>query len=72
MNQFAIGQRVELKTCTNFPGTVKRYVRGRVAVVFDDFRNDAPKTFREESLQHTDAETFAENQLERSSSRRTS
>jgi hypothetical protein len=50
-NPFSIGERVVLKACTDFPGTVTGFERGRVEVLFDDFRNDAPKAFRPESLQ---------------------
>jgi hypothetical protein len=50
MNPFSIGQRVELRFCPGPPGTVKALVRGRVAVLFDDFRDQPAKTFRAESL----------------------
>jgi hypothetical protein len=51
MNPFSIGERVALKSCTDSPGTVTGFGRGKVEVLFDDFRNDAPKAFRPECLQ---------------------
>lgn len=51
MNPFSIGERVSLKSCTDSPGTVTGFGRGKVEVLFDDFRNDAPRAFRPESLQ---------------------
>jgi hypothetical protein len=51
MTPFRIGERVVLKACTDFPGTVTGFGRGKVEVLFDDFRNDAPRVFRVESLQ---------------------
>jgi len=51
MNLFSIGERVALKSCADFPGTVTGFGRGKVEVLFDDFRNDAPKAFRPDSLQ---------------------
>jgi hypothetical protein len=53
MNRFSIGERVVLKACTDFPGTVTGVGRGKVAVRFDDFSNEAPKAFRPDSLQLT-------------------
>ena len=50
-NPFSVGERVALKSCTDFPGTVTGFGRGKVEVLFDDFRNDAPRAFRPESLQ---------------------
>jgi uncharacterized protein YodC (DUF2158 family) len=51
MNPFSIGERVELKSCTDLPGTVTGIVYGKVEVRFDDFSNEAPKAFRPDSLQ---------------------
>ena len=51
MNPFSIGERVVLKACTDFPGTVTGFGHGRVQVRFDDFSNEAPKALRPESLQ---------------------
>lgn len=51
MSAFRIGERVELITCPNFPGTVTGFGHGKVQVRFDDFGNEPPKTFRPESLQ---------------------
>jgi hypothetical protein len=51
MTPFSIGERVALKSCTDFPGTVTGFERGKVEVLFDDFRNDGPKAFRPGSLQ---------------------
>ena len=51
MTAFRIGERVALKSCTDFPGTVTGFERGKVEVLFDDFRNDAPRAFRPDSLQ---------------------
>jgi hypothetical protein len=51
MSSFRIGERVALKSCTDSPGTVTGFGRGKVQVLFDDFRTDAPKAFRSDSLQ---------------------
>jgi hypothetical protein len=51
MNPFSIGERVVLKACTDFPGTVTGVGYGKVQVRFDDFRNETPRAFRPESLQ---------------------
>lgn len=51
MNPFSIGERVALKSCTDSPGTVTGFGRGKVEVLFDDFRNDDPRAFRPDSLQ---------------------
>jgi hypothetical protein len=51
MNLFSIGERVVLKACTDFPGTVTGLMNGRVQVRFDDFSNEPPKALRSESLQ---------------------
>jgi hypothetical protein len=51
MNAFRVGDRVVLKASADFPGTVVGLVYGRFEVVFDDFRNEAPKAFRPDSLQ---------------------
>jgi hypothetical protein len=51
MNPFSIGERVVLKACTDFPGTVTGLGHGKVEVRFDDFRNEAPKALRPDSLQ---------------------
>jgi hypothetical protein len=51
MNAFRIGERVELISCPNFPGTVTGFTHGKVHVRFDDFRNEPPKVFRPDSLQ---------------------
>jgi hypothetical protein len=53
MTPFQLGERVELISCPNFPGTVTGFVCGKVQVRFDDFRNEPPKAFRPESLQLT-------------------
>jgi len=50
MNLFSIGERVALKSCADFPERYRVW-RGKVEVLFDDFRNDAPKAFRPDSLQ---------------------
>jgi hypothetical protein len=51
MTAFRVGERVELISCPNFPGTVTRFAHGKVHVRFDDFSNEQPKTFRPDSLQ---------------------
>ena len=51
INPFSIGERVVLKACTDFPGTVTAVGYGKVQVRFDDFRNEAPKAFPPDSLQ---------------------
>ena len=51
MNAFRIGERVELISCPNFPGTVTGFTHGKVHVRFDDFRNEPAKAFRPDSLQ---------------------
>jgi hypothetical protein len=51
MNPFSVGDRVVLKACMDFPGTVTGFGHGKVEVLFDDFRNDAPRAFRPDSLQ---------------------
>jgi hypothetical protein len=51
MNPFSIGERVALKSCTDVLGTVTGLVHGKVHVQFDDFRNEAPKAVRPDSLQ---------------------
>jgi hypothetical protein len=51
MTAFRIGERVALKSCTDSPGTVTGFGRGKVEVLFDDFSNDAPKALRPDSLQ---------------------
>ncbi len=53
MNSFRIGERVELISCPNFPGTVTGCMHGKVQVRFDDFSNEPPKAFRPDSLQLT-------------------
>jgi hypothetical protein len=53
MSQLSVGERVELRSCTGLPGTVTGFDRGRVQVLFDDFRNEPAKLFRPESLQST-------------------
>jgi hypothetical protein len=51
LTAFRIGERVELISCPNFPGTVTGFVHGKVQVRFDDFSNEPPKALRSESLQ---------------------
>ena len=51
MTVFRVGERVALNSCTDSPGTVTGFGRGKVEVLFDDFRNDAPRAFRPDSLQ---------------------
>ena len=51
MNPFSIGERVDLRFCPGPAGTVTAFVRGKVNVCFDDFRNEPTKVFRPESLQ---------------------
>lgn len=51
MTAFRLGERVELISCPNFPGTVTGFVHGKVHVRFDDFRNEPPKAFRPDNLQ---------------------
>jgi hypothetical protein len=51
LNPFRVGDRVELVSCPNFPGTVTGFVRGKVQIRFDDFKNEDPKGFRPESVQ---------------------
>jgi hypothetical protein len=51
MSAFPIGERVELISCPDFPGTVIGFTRGKVQVQFDDFKNEEPKAFRPDSLQ---------------------
>ena len=53
MKPYAIGERVELISCPNFPGTVTGFVHGKVHVRFDDFSSEQPKAFRPDSLQLT-------------------
>ena len=53
MNAFRLGERVELISCPNFPGTVTGFGHGKVHVRFDDFRGEPPKAFRPDSLQLT-------------------
>jgi hypothetical protein len=53
MTAFRLGERVELISCENFPGTVTGFIYGRVQVRFDDFSNESPRSFRPESLQLT-------------------
>jgi hypothetical protein len=53
MNSFRIGERVELISCPNFPGTVTGFTHGKVQVRFDDFRSEQPRAFRPDSLQLT-------------------
>jgi len=50
MNLFAIGDRVELKSCPGIHGTVTGFRRGSVHVRFDDFLN-ACSILRPTSLQ---------------------
>ena len=50
MNAFAIGDRVELKSCPGVHGTVTGFKRGSVHVRFDDFLN-ACSILRPGSLQ---------------------
>jgi hypothetical protein len=47
---FSVGARVELRFCPGPAGTVTALIRGRVQVLFDDFRDQPPKAFRPESL----------------------
>ena len=54
MSAFRVGERVELISCPNFPGTVTGFGHGRVQVRFDDFINEPPKSFRPDSLQLTE------------------
>jgi hypothetical protein len=51
MSAFPIGERVELISCPDFPGTVTGFLRGKIQVTFDDFKNEEPKAFRPDSLQ---------------------
>jgi hypothetical protein len=51
MNPFSVGDRVELKSCTGFLGTVTGFTRGSVLVAFDDLCNEPPKAFPQTSLQ---------------------
>jgi hypothetical protein len=51
MNSFSVGERVELISCPNFPGTVTGFTHSKVQVSFDDFRSEPPKVFRPDSLQ---------------------
>jgi hypothetical protein len=51
MGAFRLGERVELISCPNFPGTVTGFTHGKVQVRFDDFSTELPKTFRPDSLQ---------------------
>jgi hypothetical protein len=51
MNCFAIGDRVELKSCPGVHGTVTGFKRGSVQVQFDDFTNEPAKALRQASLQ---------------------
>jgi hypothetical protein len=51
MSAFRVGERVELISCPNFPGTVTGFTHGKIHVRFDDFRNEPPKAFRPDSLQ---------------------
>lgn len=51
MTAFRIGERVALKSCADFPGTVTGIVYGKVEVRFDDLSNESPRSFRPESLQ---------------------
>jgi hypothetical protein len=53
LNAFRIGERVDLISCPNFPGTVTGFDHGKVQVRFDDFSNEPPKAFRPDSLQLT-------------------
>jgi hypothetical protein len=53
MSAFRVGERVELISRPNFPGTVTGIVYGKVQVRFDDFSNEPSKTFRPDSLQLT-------------------
>jgi hypothetical protein len=53
MSAFRIGERVELISCLNFPGTVTGLGHGKVQVRFDDFSDEPPKAFRPDSLQLT-------------------
>jgi hypothetical protein len=53
MTAFRIGERVELISCPNLPGTVTGFGHGKVQVWFDDFSNEPPKAFRPDSLQLT-------------------
>jgi hypothetical protein len=54
MNPFSLGERVELISCPGLPGTVTGFVHGRVQVLFDDFKEQPPKTFRPDSLQRAE------------------
>jgi hypothetical protein len=54
MTAFRVGERVELISCPNFPGTVTGFMHGKVQVRFDDFSNEPPKAFRQEILQLTE------------------
>jgi hypothetical protein len=49
-NAFRVGERVVLFSCSDIPGTVIGFVRGRVQIRFDDFENEEPRMFRPESL----------------------
>ncbi len=51
MTAFRVGVRVELISCLNFPGKVTGFGHGKVQVQFDDFSDEAPKSFKQESLQ---------------------
>lgn len=51
MNPFSVGDRVELKACAGFLGTVTGFTRGSVLVAFDDLCNEPPKAFAQSSLQ---------------------
>jgi hypothetical protein len=51
MSAFRLGERVELISCPNFPGTVTGFGHGKVHVRFDDFGSEPPKAFRPDSLQ---------------------
>jgi hypothetical protein len=51
MTAFRVGERVELISCPNFPGTVIGFAHGKVQVRFDDFSGEPPKAFRLDSLQ---------------------
>ena len=57
MSAFRVGERVELISCPNFPGTVTGFGHGTVQVRFDDFSNEPPKSFRPDSLQLTERRT---------------
>jgi hypothetical protein len=54
MSTFRLGERVDLISCPNFPGTVTGFVHGKVQVRFDAFRDESPKAFRPDSLQLTE------------------